>query len=229
MLLEKSYDQKIDVWALGILLYEMVHGDAPYGEDTPIPQKMDFIKKNKEFDYDQTLSTDLLDLIKKILQPDPELRIGMAEIFSHEWMKKFEKNYGIDISSFVRQNQRDANTQGTFSSAPSDQDTQSEKSVQSSLSTKDFKTSSEPRTRALYQDKDTLNYGDPDGKQDFLWLIRSELMENYNKKRQRAAPLMRKSSQSKMNVKAQEKDLPAQSGSIWAGFLTKLGCIKRPD
>jgi serine/threonine protein kinase len=67
MLLEKSYDHKIDVWALGILLYEMVHGDAPYGEDTPIPQKMDFIRKNKDFDYDLNLSPDLLDLIKKIL------------------------------------------------------------------------------------------------------------------------------------------------------------------
>jgi serine/threonine protein kinase len=110
MLLEKSYDSKIDVWALGILLYEMVHGDAPYGEDTPIPQKMDFIKNNKEFDYSSDLSEDLSDLIKKILQPDPEKRLSMAQIFEHEWMRKFEKNYGINIASFVKQNQRDAKT-----------------------------------------------------------------------------------------------------------------------
>jgi serine/threonine protein kinase len=67
MLLGKSYDNKIDVWALGILLYEMVHGDAPYGEDTPIPEKMEAIKNNKEFTYDPSLSAQLIDLIKSIL------------------------------------------------------------------------------------------------------------------------------------------------------------------
>lgn len=164
MLLEKSYDNKIDLWALGILLYEMVHGDAPYGEDTPIPQKMDFIKNNKDFDYDLTLSKDLLDLIQKILNPDPEKRYGMIEIFSHEWMKKFEKNYGIDISSFVKQNQRDAKTSGSLSSAPSEVDATSEKSVYSSVSTREVKKEPEQRTRTLYQDKETLNYRDPDGR-----------------------------------------------------------------
>ena len=75
----------------------MVHGDAPYGEDTPIPQKMDFIKNNKEFEYDPNLSEDLIDLIKKILQPSPDERCDMEGVFSHQWMKNFEKNYGIDI------------------------------------------------------------------------------------------------------------------------------------
>lgn len=90
MLLGNSYDNKIDVWALGILLYEMVHGDAPYGEDTPIAEKMDYIKCNKEFDYDDNLTVDLLDLIKSILNPDPESRIGLDGVFNHPWMKKFE-------------------------------------------------------------------------------------------------------------------------------------------
>ena len=108
MLKGKSYDNRIDTWALGILLYEMVHGDAPYGEDTPIPDKMEFIKRDKEFEYDSTLSIDLLDLIKSILVPNPNERITLTEIFNHPWMKKFEQNYGIDIDSFVTQNSRDA-------------------------------------------------------------------------------------------------------------------------
>lgn len=44
---------------------------------------MDFIKNNKEFDYDSSLSEDLSDLIKGILQPDPEKRLGMSDIFEH--------------------------------------------------------------------------------------------------------------------------------------------------
>jgi serine/threonine protein kinase len=30
MVLEKSYDYRIDIWALGVLLFELVHGKAPF-------------------------------------------------------------------------------------------------------------------------------------------------------------------------------------------------------
>lgn len=159
MLMGKSYDNKIDVWALGILLYEMVHGDAPYGEDTPIAEKMDYIKKNKEFEYDEDLSVDLLDLIKSILQPDPEKRVNMGAIFNHPWMKKFESNYGIDIESFVTQNSRDAKS--TKSEMSVGGDSGSQRSIYTTQSTRDVK--SENKSRRLYKDKDTINFGGPDG------------------------------------------------------------------
>lgn len=164
MLLGNSYDNKIDVWALGILLYEMVHGDAPYGEDTPIAEKIDYIKKNKSFEYDESLSADLLDLIKSILNPEPEERLSLDEIFSHPWMKTFEHNYGIDIQSFVTQNSRDAKSvkSETYSTQNPDEESGSQRSIFSSTSTRDRKGSN--RSRRLYRDKDTINFGGPDGK-----------------------------------------------------------------
>ena len=34
VLLEKGYDEKVDLWALGVLIYEMIVGIPPFNEDT---------------------------------------------------------------------------------------------------------------------------------------------------------------------------------------------------
>jgi serine/threonine protein kinase len=121
MLKALPYDNKIDVWALGVLLFELLHGDAPYGEKTPMASKMEYIKKNKEFEMDEGLSEGVRELILKILNPSPVERYSMEQIFEHPWMKKHEGAFNIDIDSFVTQNSRDASqksakTEGSISS-----------------------------------------------------------------------------------------------------------------
>lgn len=134
MLISKSYDNKVDIWALGILLYEMLHGDAPYGEDTPILEKMELIKENKKIKYNKDLSPEVLDLIKNLLKRDPEKRFTMEELFDHKWMRKYEASYNIDITSFVSQNSIDA----------------SRKSHQSDKSFKSFKGSDIESERSIF-------------------------------------------------------------------------------
>jgi aurora kinase len=95
MLMGKAYDNKVDIWALGVLLYEMVQGDSPYGEEMPVAEKIEHIKNNKEFSFSSELSEEIVDLIKLILKPVPEERFTLADIFVHPWMKNFELKYGL--------------------------------------------------------------------------------------------------------------------------------------
>ena len=36
MIFDHNYDYRVDIWALGILLYELLHGFAPFEGDTAL-------------------------------------------------------------------------------------------------------------------------------------------------------------------------------------------------
>ena len=42
----KSHTNKVDVWCMGILLYEMLHGNPPFKADTLRQIKDEFMTKN---------------------------------------------------------------------------------------------------------------------------------------------------------------------------------------
>jgi len=102
MIKNLPYDYHIDIWSLGVLLYELLHGKAPFrGRNDE--EKCKNIAKNAEIAFDSALSPEVCDLITKILKPNPVERLTMLEIFNHRWMKKYEIIYNIDVMSYVFQ------------------------------------------------------------------------------------------------------------------------------
>lgn len=79
----------IDVWALGCILFEMVCGKwAFYGEDG---KKIKAAICKGKFSFGSlktTLSTEIKDLITKMLDMDPFKRITMVDIINHPWMNQ---------------------------------------------------------------------------------------------------------------------------------------------
>ena len=47
-----------------------------------------------------TISAEATSLIRDILKVDPKNRPSFDHIINHPWMKKFEKEFGIDLASY---------------------------------------------------------------------------------------------------------------------------------
>ena len=96
IVMDKPYDKSIDVWALGVLLYEMTHGYSPFrakesgGEEyEEIFRKI--LKKNPPIDKNLGLSNECCDLINKLLNKNRKERMKVNEVFKHPWVKKYEE------------------------------------------------------------------------------------------------------------------------------------------
>ena len=95
MLEGKEYDgTKIDIWGLGINLYTMVCGELPFyvEDENDINTLINNITKGY-YSIPDYLSTECKDLIKKILEINPEKRITLEEIKKHKWVNMFNFNF----------------------------------------------------------------------------------------------------------------------------------------
>ena len=76
--------KECDIWALGVLLYELFHNKAPYpGASTAEIQAA----MEKEIDFLSHVPSDARDLIHKILMKDPRERISLADMLEHPFVR----------------------------------------------------------------------------------------------------------------------------------------------
>ena len=90
--LQESYNEKCDVWSIGVMLYLLLIGQAPFdGDDDDIicqkiiSEEIDFDNNNKI----KELSREAVDFMKKLLEKNPDKRISSAQALEHIWLKKY--------------------------------------------------------------------------------------------------------------------------------------------
>ncbi len=98
MLMEKGHNEKLDVWTLGILLYEMLVGVPPFTpkhlegknkgeveEELKANIVVSLADQNVRVEYPPYLSEDSKDLLKKLLVRKPSDRVSCHEALRHRF------------------------------------------------------------------------------------------------------------------------------------------------
>jgi serine/threonine protein kinase len=105
MLLEQSYDFKIDEWSIGILTYLLLCGKLPFSDEhserevarQTIHEKLSFTQPIWE-----KKSIEAKDFVNRLLNKDPKKRMSVKEALVHPWIQnhfpsaveeRLKKNY----------------------------------------------------------------------------------------------------------------------------------------
>ena len=85
---KNGYDYKSDLWSVGIILYEMIHGYTPFNVQNFIELIKEIKKKNIIIKVD--VSESCKELIYSLCKTNPYERINWSEFFDHRWFDNDE-------------------------------------------------------------------------------------------------------------------------------------------
>ncbi|KAH6931080.1 hypothetical protein HPB50_022057 [Hyalomma asiaticum] len=86
MLENSVYDEKVDLWAIGILIYEFLVGRPPF-EANSTSATYERIRR-VDLRFPAHVSDDAKDLISRLLRKDPKQRPTVEEVMVHPWVTK---------------------------------------------------------------------------------------------------------------------------------------------
>ena len=87
---EKGHDEKVDIWCIGVLLFELTTGSLPFKGTDLETLKNNIL--NLKISWPKDINLDAKNLIIKILKIDPDSRISLVDMIQHSFFTKYFKD-----------------------------------------------------------------------------------------------------------------------------------------
>ncbi|CAD8113440.1 unnamed protein product [Paramecium sonneborni] len=84
ILIGGGYNEKVDLWSLGVCLYRILSGSFPFFKDSVLGTTKMILKG--KFQLHHSISLLACDLIKRLLNPSPDQRLSAKLALQHPWL-----------------------------------------------------------------------------------------------------------------------------------------------